>query len=164
MSTSRSIKSKLADSSSSYDNMGSTSCEALLVPPSFILDVNSSPSPTKSKNLSLHPLHFWMTHWENLWEEILEAYYEYTSTLSNTRSPTLSPASITHISETELHDETDFSLTSSSDTDIKWQNVTTRKKKSPCPKKSSCCNTSKNVSNITHISESSEFVSCLLFR
>ena len=44
-STSRSIKRKLADFSSSYDNIHSTSCETLLVPPSFTLDVNSSPPP-----------------------------------------------------------------------------------------------------------------------
>ena len=114
------------------------------------------PPPRNQKNLSLHPLHFQTDSTGELLEEIIEAYNEYTSSLSITRSHTLSPASITHISETELHDQTDFSLTSSSDTDIKWQNVTTRKKKSPHPKKSSHFNISKNVSNITHISKSSE--------
>ena len=49
MSTSRSIERELADFSSSYDNIQSTSCETLLVPPSFTLDVNSSPSHQNEK-------------------------------------------------------------------------------------------------------------------
>ena len=80
-------------------------------------------------------------------DEIMEAYSEYTQSMSRS-NPSLSPSSITHISETELHDN-DTSTFCDSNTQGKWQNVTVRKKKQ------NAANISNNSGNITHISESS---------
>ena len=80
-------------------------------------------------------------------DEIMEAYSEYTQSMSR-NNPSLSPSSITHISETELHDN-DTSTFCDSNTQGKWQNVTVRKKKQ------NAANISNNSGNITHISESS---------
>ena len=82
MSTSRSMKRKLADFSFSYDNIQSTSCETLLVSPSFTLDVNSSPPEIKKTVATSTPLSDYSSG-ESL-EEIIEAYNKYTSTLSIT--------------------------------------------------------------------------------
>ena len=149
-SSSTTRKRELANSTS-HDNINSTSTESLLIPPSFTLPSHYSSSPPDSTNpIATSTPVSEESSGESL-DEIIEAYNEYTYneyTLSLSRnSPSLSPASVTHISETELHD---ISISSDSDTNDKWNNVTTRRKKFLPP------NTSTNNSNITHISESSD--------
>ena len=138
--------SKVADFSSINRHSESTSNESVLVPPSFTVPVNSSLPHRNNPLATSTPVSDESSG--ELLEEIIEAFHEYTSTLSTTPQ-SLSPASITHISDTELHDD-DFSISLPSDIDQNWQNVTTRKKKP------STRNISKNFSDITHISESSE--------
>ena len=144
-STSVTAKRSFGDFSS-HRTIDSALGESVLIPPSFTIDVNSSPPDGQSPLATSTPV-TQESSGESL-EDIMDAYNEYTSTLS-TNSPSLSSSSITHISETELHNESDSSNSYSSNTHIKWDNVTTRKKKT------TSVNTSKNVLNITHVSESS---------
>ena len=144
-SSSRNVKQKLADFSS-HGNSESTLSETVLVPPSFTVPINSL-LPHRNNPLATSTPVSDESSGESL-EEIIEAFHEYTSTLSTT-TRSLSPALITHISDTELHDD-DFSISLPSNIDQNWQNVTTRKKKP------STRNISKNFSDITHISESLE--------